>query len=142
MQNFILRLKSFILKKLHLQTSILDIDLKLLPYLNISEFGTEGDLAFVILKDKTIFYSFISNYDQRVLFHKNKNSLPQNFKEECFGVLLEVIQRYVRENSYWPIPPKTSFLTPGNGFIDLGAYTGFGTIKASKKLVMMVVWWR
>jgi len=134
LSNKYLEIKDLVKRRLSFDKTIFERDLELAGTLQIKDSGIEDKYAYVVLKDNSILYSFLANESDRLLYSKNKHLLPNGIKEECFRVVLDIVQRYIRENSMWPIPPKTNYLFPGAGFIDLGSYIGFGAIKASLKV--------
>ena len=69
-----------------------------------------------------------------ILFKRFRHILPDELKQESMRTAIEIVQRFVRENSVLYIPPKSHYLYPGWGFIDLGAHTGYAALKAAKKV--------
>lgn len=133
-----LRLKRMVQKLFHpAKNSLLEIDLRMMRLLDIAESGLDAeDTPYIRLRSGEIFCSFLPTKQELALYAEYKGSLPnlKKLPEECFRVAMDVVQRFYRENSAYHLPPKTHHLYPRWGFIDLGAYIGFGTIKAARQI--------
>ena len=93
----------------------------------------EGD-SFVELKSGETFYSEPGGHMHLMLYKRFRNILSDELKPESMKTAIEIVQRFVRENSVHYIPPKSHYLYPGWGFVDLGAHTGYAALKAAKKV--------
>ncbi len=110
-------------------------DLKMMSLLDIAECGVDSEnIPYIQLRSGETFYSFLPKKSERAIYKKYRKTLPNSLIEDSFRVALDIIQRFYRENSGSHIPRKTHHLYPGWGFIDLGAYLGFGAIKAVRKV--------
>ena len=124
-----------IVRKVLPSEQLLTTDIRMIGVLDIAECGIDDDAApFVRLKNGHVFYSVLPTDRERGLYQANRPELPPALTEDCFRVALDIIQRYIRENSAGHIPAKTQFLYPDWGFIDLGAHLGYGAMKAAHKV--------
>lgn len=118
------------------RNQILMQDLEMIRLIDIAECGLDSEnIPYIRLRSGEIFYSFLTEENKRRLYHTYRATLPPLLTEDCFQVALDIIQRFYRENTRVPPSlPKSHYLYPGWGFIDLGAYLGFGAIKAARKV--------
>jgi len=122
-----------------------------------SDVDSDG-MPWVELRDGTRFHGFFPDQHLQHLFRTVKSSMP-NVKEECFGVVYEIVSRYLAPRSlpgetflnpsrYRPLrDPLNDFhlsqdkknaiaqrFRPGKGetFIDVGAFWGYGTMRIAR----------
>ena len=126
--------KVFIQKAMPVK-GLLKIDIQGVSLLDIESSGldNEGD-PFVKLKSGEKFFSEPGNQNHLNIYNQFKHLLSENLKSESMKTALDIVQRFVRENSINYIPPKTHYLNPGWGFVDLGTHLGHAALKASKKV--------
>lgn len=123
------------IKKYFEKFQVLLTDLKMISLLDIAESGVDSEnIPYIHLHSGEIFYSCFPRNTERILYKKYRSSLPTSLVEDSFRVALDIAQRFCRENCAGWSPPKTYYLFPGWGFIDLGAYIGFGAIRAARKI--------
>ncbi len=109
-------------------------DIQMMNMIVIDNCGIENDYPYIRLKSGEVFFSYLPTDRERKLYRKYKPVLPANLKEDYIKVALDIVQRYIRENSAIQISPKSHHVFPGDGFFDLGSHIGFGTIKLAKKV--------
>jgi FkbM family methyltransferase len=110
-------------------------DLRLIQSMQIAESGIdrEGD-GFIRLRSGELLFSVPAHDADRIFWRENRESLPENLVEDAMSVAWDVAQRYFRENGLGYVLPKSHYLRPGWLFVDLGAYIGFGSVKAAHKV--------
>jgi len=110
-------------------------DLKTAGLLNILESGidSEGD-PYIKLSNGETFFSTQSSAKVKKLFSSKKQNFSKKLTPDTFGVVLDYVQRYFRENSDGGLPSKSYYLKKGDNFIDCGAFIGMGSIKCAKQV--------
>lgn len=135
MKNFIYKNMPYrILRKIiERKNSFLVRTIKLTSLLNIKEcgFDTEND-PFIRLRSGEIFYSFLPDEFDKIHYNIFRKYLPKEVEESHFRVAFDIINYFYLENSNEPV--RTHFLSNGSGFIDVGSFIGFGSIKAAQKV--------
>lgn len=111
------------------------LDVKVMSMLPIEacRVDDDGDARIRLATGQT-FCSRRSNDSERRLYRRHRAKLPGGLTEDAMGAALNICARYVRENCNWPQPPRSHHLQPGWGYVDLGAFIGFGAIKAAEKV--------
>ena len=126
--------------------------------LSISDMGVSDGLAWVKCADGPKFHGLLSDVHQRHLCQCLQGSIPV-INEDCFYVVREFVERYVVPRSipgetvsnpspYMPLrDPLNDFdfpmdrrreiarifkPSPGEVFVDVGAYLGFGTMRVAE----------
>ena len=96
--------------------------------------GHDKEKAWVKTNDQVESYFYLSpdrevsitKRESEAFFKTNAPRLPQ----ERYAAHLAYAQRYVRENSVFPLPPKTFYLSNDHIFIDGGSFLGHTCLKA------------
>lgn len=110
-------------------------DFRLIQAMQIAESGIDEDGdGFIRLRSGEWLSSVPAHEADRRFWHQNREILPANLCEDAMSVAWDAAQRFYRENGLGYVLPKSHYLYPGWLFLDIGAYIGFGTIKASRKI--------
>lgn len=130
--------------------------------LNVKEMGVSDGVPWVRIKENNlIFYGFTNTRQNLLLFYILKRKIP-HIKKDCFNVLIDIVERYnlprsipgesLLQNHYgYKVlrDPINDFnlsleekrkianifsLKDGFTCLDVGAYTGYGTIKIASRI--------
>lgn len=114
-------------------TSLIRYDLERLQLLHICDSGIFQDgIPYVKLANGLVFFGFLPSSSQLKLYEKLDRKTKRKITGPAFGVAMDIVQRYLRENMADPHPPKSVQIFSGDVVLDIGAYVGYFVLKASR----------
>jgi FkbM family methyltransferase len=115
--------------------ALIDINMKIIQYIGVKYSGVDGDgIPYVKLLNGLIFFGVLPTKREREIYFRNKNNLPSNLVEDAFRVSIDIAQRFCMENGYFINLPRSYYMTVGGVVLDVGAYIGYGAIRASRSV--------